>query len=311
MRQHIPVLLRETIEALAVKPGGMYVDGTLGRAGHTAEILKRGGRVLGIDRDAQALADVAEAVATGANDVPWAALTVRAGRHGALAAIAAAAGVAAADGVLLDLGVSSPQLDDAARGFSFRQDGPLDMRMDRTQALTAAEVVNTYDAAALAEIFRTLGEEPQARRLAQEIVRARASAPFETTGQLAEFMACTLGRHGAHHPATRAFQALRMHVNDEIGELMRALEGALGLLKVGGRLAVITFESLTDRRVKHFFAAHAGRDVSLQAGGVRWEGALPRVKLVTRRAVTAAPDEVDLNARSRSAKLRVAERVGT
>ena len=172
MRQHIPVLLRETIEALAVKPGGMYVDGTLGRAGHTAEILKRGGRVLGIDRDAQALADVAEAVAAGANDVPWAALTVRAGRHGALAAIAAAAGVAAADGVLLDLGVSSPQLDDAARGFSFRQDGPLDMRMDRTQALTAAEVVNTYDAAALAEIFRTLGEEPQARRLAQAIVRA-------------------------------------------------------------------------------------------------------------------------------------------
>jgi 16S rRNA (cytosine1402-N4)-methyltransferase len=212
------------------------------------------------------------------------------------------------DGVLLDLGVSSPQLDEAARGFSFLREGPLDMRMDRTGGVSAAELVNCESAENLERIFREWGEEPQARRVARAIAKARESKRLETTVELAALVERTLGRHGAHHPATRVFQALRMAVNDEIGELERALEGALEVLKAGGRFAVITFESLTDRIVKRFFAAHVGRMVSLQQGGARWEGVLPRVKAVTRKAVTAGAEELDFNPRSRSAKLRAIEK---
>jgi 16S rRNA (cytosine1402-N4)-methyltransferase len=158
-------------------------------------------------------------------------------------------------------------------------------------------------------MFRALGEEPHARRVARAIVRARAKHALSTTGQLAGLVERTVGRHGAHHPATRVFQALRMAVNDELGELERALDGALSLLRVGGRMAVISFESITDRVVKRFFADHAGRMVSLQQGGARWEGRLPRMRLVTRHAVKADDDERGRNPRARSAKLRVAERV--
>ena len=305
--RHFPVLLQETLAALAVKPGGVYVDGTLGRAGHATEMLRHGaGTVLGIDRDDEAIEEVTRARA---GDAALAGLKIRRGCHGDLATIARAEGFEAVDGILLDLGVSSPQLDEAGRGFSFRADGPLDMRMDQGQDVTAAEVVNTRDEFELTDIFRTFGEEPNARRIAKAIVSARARERFETTLQLADLVEKTVGRHGAHHPATRVFQALRMVVNDEIGELERALKGGLALLKTGGRFAVITFESLTDRRVKLFFAAHAGRTVSLQQGGERWEGELPRVRPVTRRAVTASEGETAVNARSRSAKLRVVERI--
>ncbi|MGN0846913.1 MAG: 16S rRNA (cytosine(1402)-N(4))-methyltransferase RsmH [Kiritimatiellia bacterium] len=305
---HIPVLLGETVDSLAVRPGGVYVDGTLGRAGHAREILSRAGTgatLVGIDRDEQALRESAD----GLRAFTGARVELVHGRHGELAEIARGKGVGEVDGILLDLGVSSPQLDEAGRGFSFRSDGPLDMRMDRSRGLTAAELVATKDEGGLTETFRTLGEEPQARRIARAIVRARAAVPLETTGQLAELVERTIGRHGAHHPATRVFQALRMEVNDEVGELERALAGGLGLLKPGGRFAVITFESITDRIVKRFFAAHAGRMVSLQQGGERWEGELPRVRLVTHRAVTATEEEMRVNPRSRSAKLRTAERV--
>ena len=182
------------------------------------------------------------------------------------------------------------------------------MRMDRSRRLTAAEIVNSRTVEELTEILRAYGEEPAARRIAQAIVRLRAQARIETTSQLAELVERTVGRHGAHHPATRTFQALRMAVNDELGELSRALAGALEILKSGGRLAVITFESLSDRTVKRFFADHVGRMVSLQQGGERWEGVLPRVRRVTRRAVTASEREKSLNMRSRSAKLRAVER---
>jgi len=304
MLGHLPVMLTETVDALDVRKDGIYVDGTLGRAGHSREILRRGAaRVLGIDRDDQALSEVRELKLKGLDAVK--------GRHGDLAEIARANGIGEADGVLLDLGVSSPQLDKADRGFSFRADGPLDMRMDRSSGETAAEIVATRSAGELAEIFRTLGEEPNAGRLAKAIVREREAKPFSTTMQLADFIEKTLGRRGAHHPATRAFQALRMAVNDEMGELERALEGALALLKPGGRLAVITFESLTDRMTKKFFAAHAGREVSQQAGGSKWEGALPRVRLVAKRAITAGEEELAANPRSRSAKLRAAEKTRT
>ena len=305
---HIPVLLKETVDALAVRPGGVYIDGTLGRAGHTCEILARAGAgttLVGIDRDTQALAESAERLKA----FPSARVKVVHGCHGDLARIARDEGIGEVDGILLDLGVSSPQLDEPERGFSFRGDGPLDMRMDRSRGLTAAELVATADETALTDLFRTLGEEPNARRIARAIVRERTGHPLATTIQLAGLVEKTVGRRGAHHPATRVFQALRMAVNDEVGELERALDGGLGLLRSGGRFAVITFESITDRIVKKFFAAHAGRMVSLQQGGERWEGVLPRVRLAARHAVTAGEEELSVNPRSRSAKLRVAERV--
>ena len=298
MGGHIPVLLKEVMDALAVRPGGRYVDGTLGRAGHTKEIIARGGMVLGIDRDEQAIREIGEVAGL---------LAVR-GRHGDLKEIANEKGWSEVDGILLDLGVSSPQLDEAGRGFSFLREGPLDMRMDRSSGLSAADIVNGESAERLEEIFRELGEEPQSRRIAKAIAKEREKRKFETTVEFADFVERVVGRRGAHHPATRVFQALRMEVNDEIGELERALEGGLGLLKSGGRFAVITFESLTDRIVKRFFAKHVGRMVSLQQGGERWEGEEPRMRAVTGKVVVASEEEADLNPRSRSAKLRAAEK---
>ena len=298
MGSHNPVLLKETVDALSVRPGGRYVDGTLGRAGHAKEIIARGGEVLGIDRDEQAIREIGEV----------AGLTAVRGRHGSLKEIANEKGWNEVDGILLDLGVSSPQLDEAGRGFSFLREGPLDMRMDRSCGLSAADIVNGESAERLEEIFRTLGEEPQARRIAKAVAKERAEKPFETTVELAEFIEKVVGRRNGRHPATRVFQALRMEVNDEIGELGRALEGGLDLLRRGGRFAVITFESLTDRIVKRFFAGHIGRMVSLQQGGERWEGEEPRMKAVTGKVVVASKEEEDLNPRSRSAKLRAAEK---
>ena len=299
--KHRPVLLEETVGALSVRPVGRYVDGTLGRAGHTRAILARGGVVLGIDRDDAALADVGALGLDG--------LTIAKGNHGDVASIARAHGWDAVDGVLLDLGVSSPQLDEAERGFSFLREGPLDMRMDRSGGETAADLVNGADAERLAEIFRTLGEEPQARRIARALVVARERGTrFATTTDLADFVERLVGRHGGHHSATRVFQALRMAVNDELGELTRALDGGLAILKPGGRFAVITFESLSDRIVKRFFAAHICKMRALQRGGEAWEGDEPKARAVTRKAVVAGAAELELNPRARSAKLRVIER---
>jgi len=293
---HVPVLLNETIASLDVKRGGRYVDGTFGRGGHSRAIVAAGGEVLGIDRDDDAIA------AAGG-------IKVVKGCHGDLKEIANENGWEEVDGILLDLGVSSPQLDEAGRGFSFLREGPLDMRMDRTRELTAATLVNGTDAAELENVFRTWGEEPQARRIAKAIVkRVAESGDFSTTTELADFIEKLVGRRNGKHPATRVFQALRMAVNDEEGELNRALEGGMELLKSGGRFAVITFESITDRIVKQFFAAHVGREVSLQQGGSRWEGALPRVRAVTRKAAVATEEEMEANPRSRSAKLRVVEK---
>ncbi len=302
MDVHVSVMLHEAVDALAVKPGGLYVDGTLGRAGHAKEIIARGGRVLGIDRDDAALQAVAKMNLEGLKAVK--------GNHGDMAGIMAKEGLGEADGILLDLGVSSPQLDQGERGFSFRADGPLDMRMDRAGGLTAADVIRDSSEDDLTNIFRTYGEEPHARRIAKAIAGARSGHPITTTLQLAALVERTVGRSGAHHPATRVFQALRMVVNDELGELQRALSGGLGRLKTGGRFVVITFESLTDRVVKRFFSAHAGKMVSLQQGGERWEGDLPRVRLVERRAAVASDEEAASNPRSRSAKMRAAERIG-
>lgn len=301
MGVHVPVMLNEAVDSLNVKAGGIYVDGTLGRGGHSMEIVRRGGRVIGIDRDDDALSAVEAMKVAG--------LKVVKGNHGDVAGILDRLGVEAIDGILLDLGVSSPQLDEGERGFSFRADGPLDMRMDRSCGITAAELVRDSSEEDLSAMFRTLGEEPNARRIAKAIVRERGIHPIETTLQLAEIVERTVGRRGAHHPATKVFQALRMAVNDELGELVRSLSEGLGRLKDGGRFVVITFESLTDRAVKRFFSAHAGKMVSLQQGGSRWEGELPRMRLVSSHAVVASSDEIAVNPRSRSAKLRAAERI--
>ena len=295
--EHVPVLLKEAVDGLAVKAGGRYVDGTFGRGGHARESVRRGGEVLGIDRD-----DAAVAAAGG--------LKVVKGNHGEIERIVHEHGWDEVDGVLLDLGVSSPQLDEAGRGFSFLRDGPLDMRMDQSGGVTAADLVNFESAERLEEIFRAWGEEPRARQIAKAILRARdeKGMRFERTLQLADFIGGLLGRRSGHHPATRVFQALRMEVNDEMGGLKRALEGGMNVLKPGGRFAIITFESLTDRFVKRFFADHVGKMRSLQQGGEAWEGTEPRAKAVTRKAVVAGAEEVDLNPRSRSAKLRVIEK---
>ena len=213
---HVPVLLRETIDALAIKAGGTYVDGTLGRGGHAREILLRAGtgaRLVGIDRDEQALSESSERL----GGVPGVSITLVHGCHGNIAKIVRDEGIDSVDGVLLDLGVSSPQLDEAERGFSFRADGPLDMRMDRSRGETAADIVATRGEEELAMLLRTLGEEPAARRIAKAIVRARAAGRISTTAQLAALVESTVGPTRPHHPATRTFQALRMAVNDELG----------------------------------------------------------------------------------------------
>lgn len=301
-------MMEETLAALAVRPGGAYLDGTLGHAGHAAEVLRRAGphgRLLGIDRDRDALARASERL----RGLPGEAVLAQ-GDHGALGALARAHGFGEVDGVLLDLGVNSEQLDAPERGFSFMRDGPLDMRMDASRGETASGLVARLAAAELAALFRELGEEPRALSIARAIVRERARAPIVTTLRLAEIVAAAGNWHGGRrHPATRVFQALRMAVNDELGALRAALEDGLGLLRPDGRMVVISFESLTDREVKTTFAAHAGRLVSLPQGGARWEGRRPAVAWVHRHPVGPGEAEVAANPRARSAKLRAVRRL--
>jgi 16S rRNA (cytosine1402-N4)-methyltransferase len=304
---HKPVMLTEVLEALQPRPGGRYVDGTVGGAGHAASILAASsptGWLFGCDRDGAAVDAARRRLAAYAGR-----FEIRQGNFADLPGWVAAG---SCDGVLLDLGVSSPQLDEAGRGFSFQQDGPLDMRMDLRQALTAAELVNTAGAEDLARLFWETGGERNARRLANAIVRERVRQPLATTRQLAELIECCAPRRGRKaHPATRVFQSLRIAVNDEIGSLRRGLAGALGILKPGGRLVVITFHSLEDRVVKEFGRARA-RDYTF-TGGVDVpelrEPRTPELKWVSRRAILPGAAELADNPRSRSAQVRVMEKI--
>lgn len=301
---HVPVLLHEVLEALSLRDGTHCIDGTFGGGGYARAILdSKNCRVLGIDRDPDAITR-GRLMALSYEGR----LTLALGRYSEMDRILTDAGESGTDGVVLDLGVSSFQLDEAARGFSFRLDGPLDMRMS-LEGPSAADVVNAMDETELGQIIATLGEEKFARRVARAIVAAR---PLSRTGELAEVVAKALGPSALRqpiHPATRTFQALRLYVNDELGELTRGLEAAERVLRTHGRLVVVAFHSLEDRIVKQFLASRA----SAPAKGSRHlpERASQRsqtFRLVTRRAATPSDAEMKRNPRARSAKLRVAER---
>lgn len=307
---HRPVLLEECIQGLAIRPDGIYVDGTLGRGGHSEEIAKRltaGGRLLCIDRDRQALEEGAARLA------PWAGqITFLHGNFGDLDALLDQAGVGQVDGMLFDLGVSSPQLDDPERGFSYQTDAPLDMRMDREDALTAWTVVNQWPQGELRRTLTQYGEERHAGAIASAIVRAREQAPIATTGQLVEVIRRAMpaaALREKQHPAKRSFQAIRIAVNDELGSVSRMLQQAIPRLRPGGRLAVISFHSLEDRIVKSELAAAAKGCVCPPSFPVCVCGRQPQVRLVSRKPILPSQREIDENPRARSAKLRLAEKL--
>ena len=305
MNEHVPVLRDEALEALAVKPDGTYLDGTFGRGGHARALLARlspRGRLLAMDKDPEAIA-AADALARADARVAF--------RHDSFASLAEwEATQDGLDGVLLDLGVSSPQLDDAARGFSFMAEGPLDMRMDPTRGESAREFLARAGEREIADVLYEYGEERQSRRIARAIVRRRDEAPIGTTRELAELVAATIGRpEPGKHPATRTFQALRIHVNRELDDLAAGLVAATSRLRPGGRLAVISFHSLEDRIVKRYI-----RDASrVAAAGRRGLPPPPDAPAPVLRAVGDAvmpsTAETARNPRARSAVLRVAEKL--
>jgi 16S rRNA (cytosine1402-N4)-methyltransferase len=304
---HTPVLLQQTLGALNIRASGIYLDATYGRGGHAGAILEKlvaNGRLLCLDRDSSAVAD---AQARFASDPR---VAVFLAPFSALAACADRVQPGLKfDGILFDLGVSSPQLDDPARGFSFMQDGPLDMRMTPGEGLSAADVVNRAPLAELIRIFREYGEERFAPRIARAIVADRATQPFERTTQLAEMIVRVARSTERHkHPATRVFQALRIHVNRELAELEAGLQAALERLAPQGRLAVISFHSLEDRMVKRFMRRHASPDPVYAGLPDIPQHARPKLKLVG-KSIEADADEVAENPRARSARLRVAERL--
>lgn len=300
---HIPVLGRPVVEFLQPRDGGIYIDGTFGAGGYTRAILAAAqSKVLGIDRDQTAIALGADLVEQAKGR-----LTLVEDRFSNLDAIARAVGYDTVDGVVLDLGVSSMQLDRAERGFSFRLDGPLDMRMG-SEGPSAAEIIAVVSERDLADIIFSLGEERHSRAVARAIIKARSSAPIETSRALAEIVTSAVrSRSGDIHPATRTFQALRIFVNDELGELVTALQAAERILRSGGRLVVVSFHSLEDRIVKSFFA-----DRGEIRGGSRHAPEVKRptltFRVLTKRPVVADEDEIMRNARARSAKLRAVER---
>ncbi|MFN4291145.1 MAG: 16S rRNA (cytosine(1402)-N(4))-methyltransferase RsmH [Permianibacter sp.] len=303
---HETVLLHESVAALAVRADGFYVDATFGRGGHSGLILQQlgpAGRLLGIDKDPQAIAAAHEKFGADPR------FSVEQGAFSQLAELIARRGMTGkVDGVLMDLGVSSPQLDEAARGFSFMRDGELDMRMDPTRGQSAAAFLATATDEAIADVLYRLGEERQSRRIARAIVAARSVEPITRTVQLANIVAEALPRHEKHkHPATRTFLALRLHVNDELGEVERVLPQALEVLAPGGRVAVISFHSLEDRIVKQYFKREAKGDELPKDLPIRHSEIHARIKSLGR--ILPSKEEIARNPRSRSAVLRVAEKL--
>ena len=305
---HKPVLLDECLDALAIKPGGTYLDGTLGRAGHSQAILRRltSGRLIGIDRDQAAIDAAKERLAEFGDRV-----TLVHGNFSDLGDILQNLGIVGVDGMLFDLGVSSPQLDEPRRGFSYMHDAPLDMRMDETAELDAYQVVNAWSYEELRRILFEYGEERYAPQIARAIVRGREGKPVETTGELVEIIRSAMPAKALRekqHPAKRSFQAVRIAVNGELDALPPMLEAAAAGLNPGGRLAVITFHSLEDRIVKQKLRELATGCTCPPEFPVCVCGKKPRLNLVSRKPIVSGPAELEENPRARSAKLRVAER---
>ena len=294
LSRHTPVLLKETLEFLKVTPGEAYLDATVGGGGHSEAILKKGGVVFGLDQDPQQLEIAKRRLEKACPAGVW---QLKRGNFSQLKRLAKAFGQTAFAGILFDLGLCSDQLADAQRGFSFQEDGPLDMRMDPSLAVTAADLVNGLSKGELNVLFKRLGEEQLALAVADRIVRTRRRKPIKTTLQLARLVVDVYAQHRRKtkiHPATKVFQALRIAVNDELNALREALPQAVELLKPGGRLVVLSFHGLEDRIVKNFFKQEAR------------EG---RLKILTKKPVVPSPQEVEQNPRSRSAKLRCSEKL--
>ena len=307
--KHVSVLLDECIENLSIKPDGIYVDGTLGLGGHSYEIASRlsTGRLIGIDRDETAIARAGERLAPFADRI-----TLVHGNFSDTASILDNLGIDAVDGMLFDLGVSSPQLDEAERGFSYMNDAPLDMRMDRSEGLTAYDIVNDYSADRLNRIFWDYGEERYARRISAAIIAAREEKPVETTFELVDIIKGALpaaALREKQHPAKRCFQAIRIAVNDELGAISTLMDTAPDKLKIGGRLCVISFHSLEDRIVKSGIAARENGCTCPREAPICTCGFIKTLKSVCRKPILPGADEIERNPRARSAKLRVAERV--
>ncbi len=301
--QHITVLLNEAVEALVANPEGFYVDGTFGRGGHSRAILDKlseNGHLLGIDKDPRAIAVADELAARESRFDIY---------HGSFAQLDSALNGRQVDGVLLDLGVSSPQLDDPERGFSFMKDGPLDMRMNTSEGPSAADWINRAEEDEISKVIWEYGEDRFSRRIARAVVQEREEAPITTTKRLADIIAgASFSREKHKHPATRAFQAIRIHINRELDDLIVCLDKALEILKPGGRLVVISFHSLEDRIAKRFIRKHAkGDDLP------RWmpvtEDQLNKRMLPLSKAVKPSKQEIDDNPRARSAVMRVAEKL--
>ena len=306
---HISVLLDECIDGLAIRPDGIYVDGTLGGAGHSSEIAKRltTGRLIGIDRDPIALKAAGERLAPYADRV-----TLVHSNFCEIATVLKDLDIPGVDGILLDLGVSSPQLDDGARGFSYMADAPLDMRMNNQDALTAHTVVNTWSYEELKRILYDYGEERYAPKIAAAICSRREQAPIETTLELVDVIRSAMpaaALREKQHPAKRSFQAIRIAVNDELGSVEKVMEDAIPCLAPGGRLAIITFHSLEDRIVKNGMAAASKGCTCPPSFPVCVCGKKPKVKLITRKPIVSGQEELDRNPRARSAKLRVCEKL--
>ena len=306
---HVSVLLNECIDGLNIKPDGIYVDGTLGGAGHSSQIAARltTGRLIGIDRDPVALKAAGERLAPYADRV-----TLVHSNFCEMAQVLKDLDIPGVDGILLDLGVSSPQLDDGGRGFSYMADAPLDMRMNSQDALSAHTVVNTWSQDELKRILYTYGEERYAPQIAAAICRRRADRPIETTLELVDIIRSAMppaALREKQHPAKRSFQAIRIAVNDELGAVEKIMEDAVDLLNPGGRLAIITFHSLEDRIVKNGMADAAKGCTCPPNFPVCVCGKKPKVKLISRKPIVSGSEELEMNPRARSAKLRVCERV--
>ena len=306
---HTPVMLNEVIQSLITNKSGYYIDGTIGGGGHLKEILKKidiNGRILGFDRDIEAVKRVKEidekdtrfqSVHLNFSDIP--------NKLDQL-------GIEKVDGVFLDLGVSSFQIDISERGFSFSKDATLDMRMDQSQNLCARKWINSSSEKEIADVIYKYGNEPKAKKIANSIIQYRKNKDIVKTSELAELILKVKAHEKFKkiHPATKSFQAIRIKINNELENLEKVLKGMINRISVGGRFVILTFHSLEDRIVKHFFNSHVKRKHSLQEGGYSTSGLKPYIKWITNNVITASPEEIERNPRSRSAKLRVIEIIG-